>query len=353
MVKLVCLPDAHERPKIAFPNDPSGYGTDPMGWERLVDLAHYKAGKSHLMSNKAQKNPMYKKEWTKFVAQVEAGNDLEMMSKIMIVDKFGSNLPGHVEVLMDQSQYGMEDPRVDMVFSTVHKFKGLEMDTVRLLNDFIYTCVPYERPEQGRVEVDELNLLYVALTRAKRRLVINDALFFLLSSSFINYSFEVILPVSPAGSCMCVKCNTPVELSGPAGLYQDIVRVGDKARMGGWLCGLCAWSDRRRVNYTLGGLDRQGGWRVGPGLVTDTYHRWVRCVVGPGRGMGGHVKLQEHVDTVREMRDLEIKDWVEEVEDDEYANFMEDDDGDLLDIMEDFENSFDEDDALLAAVVVK
>ena len=36
MVKQVCLPDAHERPKIAFPNDPSGYGTDPMGWERLV-----------------------------------------------------------------------------------------------------------------------------------------------------------------------------------------------------------------------------------------------------------------------------------------------------------------------------
>ena len=39
---------------------------------------------------------------------------------------------------------------------------------------------------QGRIEVDELNLLYVALTRAKRLLVINDALFFLLSSSFIN-----------------------------------------------------------------------------------------------------------------------------------------------------------------------
>ena len=27
----------HERPKIAFPNDPSGYGMDPMGWERLVE----------------------------------------------------------------------------------------------------------------------------------------------------------------------------------------------------------------------------------------------------------------------------------------------------------------------------
>ena len=28
---------AHERPKMAFPNDQSVYGKDPMGWERLVD----------------------------------------------------------------------------------------------------------------------------------------------------------------------------------------------------------------------------------------------------------------------------------------------------------------------------
>ena len=37
---------------------------------------------------------------------------------------------------------------------------------------------------------DEANLLYVALTRAKRNLIVNEALWYLLTSSFINYSFE-------------------------------------------------------------------------------------------------------------------------------------------------------------------
>ena len=37
----------------------------------------------------------------------------------------------------------MEDPQVEMVFSTVHKFKGLEMVTVRMLDDFIYLGISY------------------------------------------------------------------------------------------------------------------------------------------------------------------------------------------------------------------
>ena len=65
---------------------------------------------------------IYRKTWEKFVAQVDDGNDMGMMSKISIVEKFGSNLPEYVEILQEQSQYGMEDPQVEIVFSTVHKF---------------------------------------------------------------------------------------------------------------------------------------------------------------------------------------------------------------------------------------
>ena len=60
---------------------------------------------------------------------------------------------------------------------------------------------------QGRIEVDELNLLYVALMRAKRLLVTSYALFFLLSSSFINHSLEYLLPVQPAYPSPCAKCR--------------------------------------------------------------------------------------------------------------------------------------------------
>jgi hypothetical protein len=46
------------------------------------------------------------------MSQVDVGNGLEMMSKISIVDKFGSMFPEYVEILQEQSQCGMEDPQV-------------------------------------------------------------------------------------------------------------------------------------------------------------------------------------------------------------------------------------------------
>ena len=65
---------------------------------------------------------IYRKTWEKLVAQVDDGNDMGMMSKISLVKKYRSNLPEYVEILQEQSQYGMEDPQVEIVFSTFHKF---------------------------------------------------------------------------------------------------------------------------------------------------------------------------------------------------------------------------------------
>ena len=347
MVKLVCEPEPHVRPKIAFPTDPSGFGTDPMGWEMLLNLAHFKAGNLHLIPADKRKNRIYSKPWDEYVGQVDAGNDLEMMSKINIVEKFGNNLPGYVEILQYQSQYGMDDSRVEMVFSTVHKFKGLEMDTVRLLDDFQFIGLPYSKPVLERIQVDELNLLYVALTRAKRCLVINDALFFLLSSSFINYSFECLQPVQVAPD-PCVKCRGEVEISGAVGMRQEEVRVGDMVRCGGWLCALCASSGVRVVNHTLGGWDKTDGWKVDPGFVVDHNHSWLKCILGPTRGQNvDNVTVQNHETILLNMDPRkEVEEWVEEEED----IFPDDDDAEFLAIVEDFETGFDDDDDLLLAV---
>ena len=53
-----------------------------MGWEKLVNLAHFKACNIHLIPEKTRKNHIYRKTWEEFVAQVDDGNDLETMSKI-------------------------------------------------------------------------------------------------------------------------------------------------------------------------------------------------------------------------------------------------------------------------------
>ena len=52
---------------------------------------------------------------------------------------------------------------------------------------------------------DEYNLLYVALTRAKDNLIINDALFFLLTSTFVSFSFERLELTAECEGAACVR----------------------------------------------------------------------------------------------------------------------------------------------------
>ena len=60
----------------------------------------------------------------------------------------------------------------------------LEMDHVRLLEDFTFAGVPYSGYDPNTFmskEKDEMNLLYVALTIAKKSLTMTSALFFMFT----------------------------------------------------------------------------------------------------------------------------------------------------------------------------
>ena len=48
---------------------------------------------------------------------------------------------------------------------------------------------------------------YELTFRAKKNLIINDALFFLLTSSFMSYSFEILELTSECSEASCVKCG--------------------------------------------------------------------------------------------------------------------------------------------------
>ena len=83
-----------------------------------------------------------------------------------------------------------------MIFSTVHRCKGMEYDEVTLANDFINEGkvtkmikeVGTAKPDFSKLS-EEINLLYVAITRTKKKLNIP---FELLPPSNIN----IILPNS-------------------------------------------------------------------------------------------------------------------------------------------------------------
>jgi superfamily I DNA/RNA helicase len=70
----------------------------------------------------------------------------------------------------------------DVVLGTCHKMKGLEAPNVLLDDDFIELCeftemlnkaTPGEKAEQLRKANEELNILYVGITRAKKVLQLN------------------------------------------------------------------------------------------------------------------------------------------------------------------------------------
>eukprot|EP00658_Telonema_sp_P-2_P037264 TRINITY_DN26816_c0_g1_i2.p1 TRINITY_DN26816_c0_g1~~TRINITY_DN26816_c0_g1_i2.p1 ORF type:complete len:180 (+),score=27.14 TRINITY_DN26816_c0_g1_i2:132-671(+) len=91
-----------------------------------------------------------------------------------IRDRYGNRLDGLVGGLRYASQPGLGDP--DVLFSTVHKAKGGQWPTVVLWDDFADVSA---RDHHGIREVppeDELNLIYVAVTRAQHTLYVNQSI---------------------------------------------------------------------------------------------------------------------------------------------------------------------------------
>lgn len=71
-----------------------------------------------------------------------------------------------------------------MILSTGHKSKGLEWNNVEIIDDFLNIKQELEEREQIAIAKEELNLLYVAVTRAKNSLNINKD--YLLEKDFIE-----------------------------------------------------------------------------------------------------------------------------------------------------------------------
>lgn len=109
-----------------------------------------------------------------FKEMVESTEDIEWLSRCKIMEEMGNSLPDKIRRLKMSS---VDDASsADMVFSTAHKSKGLEFENVILADDFYMT--PTARAEVHSMvekdEIEEVNILYVAATRAKINLVIPE-----------------------------------------------------------------------------------------------------------------------------------------------------------------------------------
>lgn len=132
--------------------------------------------------------------------------------------------------------------QADFVFTTTHKAKGLEWKTVVLLDDFIQLDTNQRTHDMS---ADEINLLYVALTRACENVVLNRNLVYLLALG--GESFEDVISMKQAklleSTIECAKCHANIASDDNVlGLKSRFVKMrsGTVTVEAGHICSVCA-----------------------------------------------------------------------------------------------------------------
>ncbi|RYD97975.1 MAG: DNA helicase, partial [Sphingobacteriales bacterium] len=112
---------------------------------------------------------------------IEKTEEAGLSTLLEIVREYGNEIFDLLRSLKARHVGDAERHKAEMIFSTVHRAKGMEYDTVHLAADFL-TEVRLERLAAKKEGVntvktfEEINLLYVALTRARQHLHLPEAL---------------------------------------------------------------------------------------------------------------------------------------------------------------------------------
>lgn len=114
---------------------------------------------------------------------IKKTDDVQLGMMVEIVREYGNEIPGIINNIKRQHVENDEKEQAEMVFSTVHRCKGMEYDSIQLVNDFINEEKLKKLKEEEKKDVaylgrlnEEINLLYVAITRTRNSLHIPEAL---------------------------------------------------------------------------------------------------------------------------------------------------------------------------------
>lgn len=127
--------------------------------------------------NVLPKNLKHIKRWADLIKNRDA--DIEIVRIAMMIEEN----PIRAKKLIPAINKCLEtkESEAQVLLTTAHKSKGLEADTVLICDDYQAVIKAYIDNEP--LAQEELHLLYVAITRAKKTLVISDELYDLLISN--------------------------------------------------------------------------------------------------------------------------------------------------------------------------
>lgn len=223
-------------------------------------------------------------EVQEYVKQDEQGGDLRLM--VGLVDEFG------VPTILEALDRNIREDDADIVISTAHKSKGREWNSVQLAGDF---------PPEPKKE--ELRLLYVACTRAKRELDIEGVPF--VRDGYTPSQHPVVATTAsqaalaqPVQPVVMPQQEGPV--AAPKSTNEHYGNIGDRAdleltvlrvaatptRYGGYPTTL-ADAEGRRFKWFADeqlekGMEVSGSWQV---KAHDEYNGTLETIINYPRGV--------------------------------------------------------------------
>jgi len=178
----------------------------------LYDVLNLYNGKHHLIKDSLIKAMTSMEELEEYIDKAE---DAQLGMMVEIVEEYGNEIPGILKTIKDKHVGNEEKHKAEMIFSTVHRCKGMEYDTVELVDDFIKEEKledSFEKDKKAELDIaklnEEINLLYVAITRTKNILTLPEAL---VPANF---------PASP--HIQLIKIEKPAEQKATAGYTRPV-----------------------------------------------------------------------------------------------------------------------------------
>ncbi|HLC82577.1 MAG TPA: UvrD-helicase domain-containing protein [Bacteroidia bacterium] len=146
----------------------------------LYDVLHLSNGKHFLIKDQLIRSMKNLIELEEYIDKTE---DAQLGMMLEIVKEYGNEIPSIIKAIKDKHVKNDDKENAEMIFSTVHRCKGMEYDTIQLANDFI-SQKKLEKlksnSQMGENSIsklnEEINLLYVAITRTKNSLHIPEIL---------------------------------------------------------------------------------------------------------------------------------------------------------------------------------
>ncbi|QJB36429.1 ATP-dependent helicase [Chitinophaga oryzae] len=160
----------------------------------LYDLLNFINNKRYLVKDHLIREMKNMAELEEYIEHTE---DIQLATMLEIVREYGDDIPSIIRTLKDKHVDDTDKKKAAVIFSTVHRSKGMEYDKVILADDFVteekLTKMKKEEMNVSKLN-EEINLLYVAITRTRDIIQIPESM---IPSGFPSSQITVLKEEKP------------------------------------------------------------------------------------------------------------------------------------------------------------